>query len=100
MQRDTNNVNRSNVCLLANKVYIVLHNQQTTLMSNKGSASGVTTPFTAGYPPECSPMSSASNSSSLTPAMTGMTLGRCKGRLHKELQQPAFDDFPLDGTPL
>ena len=78
----------------------VLQNQQTTPMSNKGSASNVTTPFSAGSPPECSPMSSESNSSSLTPTTTGMTLGRHRGRPHKELKEPTFDDFSIDGAPL
>ena len=69
-------------------------------MSNKGSTSGVTTPFSAGSPPESSYISSASNSSSLTPTNTGMTLGRHRDIPHKELKEPTSDDFPVDGIPL
>ena len=88
-------------CLPPNQLsFDVLKKQKITPISIKGSASGVTTPFSAGSPPDCSPMSSASNSSSLTPTMTGMTLGRCRGIPHKELKEPTFDDFPVDGTPL
>ena len=80
--------------------FAVLQNHQTTLISNKGSASCVTTPFSTGSPPECSPMSLTSNSSSLTPTMTGMILSRCRVRPHIELKETTFDDFPVDGTPL
>ena len=32
--------------------------------------------------------------------MTGMTLCQHRGRTCKELEEPTFDDFPVDGTPL
>ena len=50
------------------------------------------------WSPATSDISSTSSQSSLTPSFDKMALGRGRGRPHKTLKPPTYDDYPMDGT--
>ena len=63
------------------------------------SLSAPAMPLTPSYSEIISDVDSiSSESTSVTPDMNKLTLGRGRGRPRKQLVKPTMDDFPLDGT--